>query len=246
MSTTSPQAEAAGEQAQWQASLAKMLSGVTQPELTQLLGGQVWVADPPTEGGSGTEGDPRFPNKSQGGHWETVKGALGTMLQSTDASGRMAPDAAIRAQALSQLNQGYAQAKMGSREAISYGGLRSGEGRLGGATGSAITSAATSLDRDRTSALRNLEFMSAQSSLKDYNQVLQLLGQGTQASLGLAQGFSGASGAALGGLSQNTQFGSILGGAASGASLGTTINPGWGTVIGGVVGGAAGALGYGG
>lgn len=246
MSTTSPQAEAAGEQAQWQASLAKMLSGITAPELTQLLGGKVWVADPVTSAGAGTEGDPKFPGKSQGGHWETVKGALGGMLSSMDSSGRMAPDAAIRANALSQLNQSYAQAKTGSAEAIGYGALRSGESRLSpGATGSAITSAATSLDRDRQSALRNLEFMSAQSSMQDYNQVLQLLGQGTKSALGLSGGFSGAAGSAIAGLSNQTQFGNTLGGAASGAALGTSIYPGWGTAIGAVAGGVAGYLGSG-
>ncbi len=211
MSTQSPQAEAAGEQAAWQSRLSGLLSQVAQPELAGLTG------------------------------------RLTGMLGSADASGRLGPDAAIRTSAINELNRGYGQAGFGMREAIGYGGLRSGEGRMAPmAMNSAITSAATSLDRDRASALRNLEFMSAQSSLKDYNQVLQLLGQGTQASLGLAQGFSGAGGAAIGGLTQNTQFGSILGGAAAGAGLGTNINPGWGTVIGGVVGAGAGALGYGG
>ena len=169
------------------------------------------------------------------------------MLGSVDASGRLAPDAAILAASRGQLNQSYDQAQMGSREAIQYGGLRSGLGRTSpGAVGSAITSAATSLDRDRESALRNLNFMSAQSSMQDYNQVLQLLGQGTQTSLGLAGGFSGASSAALGGLTNQSQFGSILGGAATGASLGSVGGLGWGTVIGGVAGGVAGAVGYGG
>jgi hypothetical protein len=235
MSTSSPQAEAATQQSQWQGQLAKMLSETTWPELQSLLGGggKHWVSVP---GGPG------------GGYWanwdgsESKEGILPGMLSSMDASGRMAPDAAILNAAKGQLNQSYGQAQMGSKEAISYGALRSGEGRLSpGATSSAITSAATSLDRDRASALRNLEFMSAQSSLKDYNQVLQLLGQGTQASLGLAQGFSGSAGAAIGGLSGQSQFGSTLGGAATGASLGAYGGI-YGALAGGVIGGA---IGYG-
>jgi hypothetical protein len=106
-------------------------------------------------------------------------------------------------------------------------------------------SAATSLDRDRQSALKNLDFQSASSSRSDFNQVLQLLGQGTKTGLGLAQGFSGASGAAIGGLSNQSQFGGALGGAASGAGLGFTVGNVPGAVIGGVLGGVGGYLGAG-
>ena len=212
MSTTSPQAAAAGEQASWQAGLSQMLSGVALPELQQLMGSQ----------------------------------GLGGMLAGRDASGRLPQDAANLAGATSQLNQGYARAQAGSREAIAYGGLRSGEGRMSpGAMGSATMSAATSLDRDRQSALKNLDFQSASSSRSDFNQVLQLLGQGTKTGLGLAQGFSGASGAAIGGLSNQSQFGGALGGAASGAGLGFTVGNVPGAVIGGVLGGVGGYLGAG-
>jgi hypothetical protein len=164
-------------------------------------------------------------------------------MLSLDASGRMAGDAAALGSATNQLNSSYDQAQMTNREQIGYGALRAGESRLSPmGLSSAMGSSATSLERDRQSALRNLNFMSAQSSLSDYNQVLQLLGQGTQASLGLAQGFSGAAGSAIGGLSNQSQMGGVLGGAASGAALGSTIYPGWGTLIGGVVGGVAGGL----
>lgn len=206
MSTESPQAAAAGQQAQWQASLARQLSGITMPELWSLVSRE------------------------------------SNVLSSADQSGRLAPDAAVLSAAKGQLNQGYDQAKFGSQEAINYGALRSGEGRMSpGAVGSGVMSAATSLERDRASALRNLEFQSAQSSMADYNQVLQLLGQGSNAALGLSQGFSGASGAAIGGLSGQSQMGGILGGAASGASLGATFG-GWGALAGGVIGGVAGGL----
>jgi hypothetical protein len=166
---------------------------------------------------------------------------LGGMLE-TDASGMLKGDAALKSSAEKGLNQGYDQALTGSREAINYGALRSGESRRSpGAVGGAIQSAATGLDRDRASALRNLEFMSAQSNMSDYNQVLSLLGQGSNAALGLAQGFSGASGAAIGGLSNRSQFGSILGGAATGASLGS-YGGGWGALIGAGVGAGIGAF----
>jgi hypothetical protein len=175
----------------------------------------------------------------------SITNQLSEMLN-LDATGRTAGDAANLGAATNQLNASYDQAQTANREQIGYGALRAGESRLSPmGLSSAIGSSGTALERDRQSAMRNLQFMSAQSSLSDYNQVLQLLGQGTQASLGLAQGFSGAAGSAIGGLSPNSQFGSILGGAASGASLGSVAG-GWGALAGGIIGGAAGAFGYGG
>jgi hypothetical protein len=173
---------------------------------------------------------------------KNLTGQLSGMLGGMDATGKMQADVGIQNAAAGQLNRSYAQAKRGSAEAISYGGLRSGMGDPTGAGNSSMMSAATSLDRDRTSALNNLNFMSAQSSMQDYNQVLQLLGQGTKTSLGLAQGFSGAAGSAIGGLSTGTQMGGILGGAGAGAGLGMTVGGPWGAAIGGVVGGVAGGL----
>jgi hypothetical protein len=156
--------------------------------------------------------------------------------------GRLPQDYVSLNAATGQLNQGYNNAQNTTAASINYGALRSGEGRRSpGAVSSALGGAATGLERDRTAALRNLEFASAQSSMSDYNKVLQLLGQGANTSLGLAQGFSGASNAAIGGLSGNTQMGNILGGASAGAGLGTSIYPGWGTAIGAVVGGIYGA-----
>jgi hypothetical protein len=176
---------------------------------------------------------------------QKITGGLSGILGNVTQSGQLGADAAIKGAAQGQLNQGYDQAIRGSREAVGYGALRSGAGRLSpGATGSAITSAATSLDRDRQSALRNLEFQSAQSSMQDYNQVLQLLGQGSKSALSLSSGFAGASSGAIAGLSSQSQFGSTLGGFASGASLGSVAGvPG--AIVGGVVGGLGGYLGSG-
>jgi hypothetical protein len=174
---------------------------------------------------------------------QKLTGNLTGMLSSRDASGMMAQDRTVRDQAAQQLNQSYGQARMGTQEQIGYNALRSGEGRSSpGAVQSALGSSATMLAQDQSAALRNLQFQSAQSSMADYNQVLSLLGQGSQSALGLAGGFSGAAGQAIGGLSNQSQTGSALGGAASGAALGATLGP-WGALVGGVVGGAAGYFG---
>lgn len=175
-------------------------------------------------------------------------GMVSSQLASTQGGNvKSSMDTGAYNSALGQLNQGYGQAAFGNKEAINYGALRSGE-RSGNVVGSALGSAATSLERDRQSALSNLQFQSASSSLTDYNQLLSLMGQGVNSSLGLAQGFSGAANSAIGGLSQNTQMGNTLGGLSAGAGLGATIGsviPGVGTVIGGAVGGlAGGAAGY--
>lgn len=170
---------------------------------------------------------------------------LGGMLSSMDASGKMGVDRANYASALSELNTDYSRAGRTTNESINYQALRSGEGRRAPvAVGSALSSAATSLERDLGSAKKNLEFQSARSSMGNFDKVLQLLGQGTQSSLGLAGGFAGATGSAIAGLSNQTQMGGVLGGAASGASMGATVGGGWGALVGGVAGGAAGYLGY--
>lgn len=209
MSSQSAQERAAGQQSQWQADLARQLSDIAQPQLSQLMG--------------------------------NLSGILGDV----NASGRLGLDANVLSSARNELNQGYGRALFGNNEFINYAGLRSGEGRLSpGAMNSSLMSAATNLERDRATALRNLEFQSAQSSLADYNQVLSLLGQGSQTALGLAGGFSGASNAALGGLSQTSQLGGALGGAASGAALGSYLGA-YGALAGGVIGGVAGGFGVG-
>jgi hypothetical protein len=216
MSTTSPQAKEAGENAQWQSNLAQQLSNVALPELQALIG---------------------------------AGGTIPSMLSNKGANGQLGIDAAALKSSTDQLNRGYGQAGFGNQQFIGYNSMRSGEGRLSSAPANAMMQgAATSLERDRQSALANLNFMSAQSSMSDYNKLLGLMGQGVQTSMGLAQGFSGASNAALGGLSTQTQMGSALGGMSAGASLGAGIGsivPGLGTIAGGVIGGVAGgAAGY--
>ena len=77
---------------------------------------------------------------------------------SSNAAGMLSPDAGVLSSATNQLNAGYNQAGFGSREAIGYGALRGGESRLSpGAVNSSVMGAATSLDRDRASALQEPE-----------------------------------------------------------------------------------------
>lgn len=139
-------------------------------------------------------------------------GTLNQMLSGMDVSGRLPQDTAALKSATDQLNRGYGQAAFGNQEYMNYAGLRSGEGRVSpGAMTGALGGMATSLERDRTQALANLNFMSAQSSMGDYNKLLGLMGQGVQSSLGLGGGFAGASNAAIGGLSNQSPFGTALG-----------------------------------
>ena len=213
MSTVSPQAGAAGEISTWQADLSQRLAGISLPELQKIIGG---------------------------GPGATKSSTLPGMLASQNAQGQMGVDTQNYQSALQTLNQGYGNAQFSSKEGISYNALRGGTGReMGGATQSAITSAATSLERDQMAAQRNLQFMSAQSSMKDYNTVLQLLGQGSNTALGLASGFAGTSAAALQGMSNTTQMSGALGGATAGAGAGMAAGP-YGALAGAVIGGVAG------
>jgi len=176
-------------------------------------------------------------------------GTISNMLSSMDSSGRLAIDSANLKSSTDELNRAYTQAQFGNREFANYAGLRSGEGRVSPGAISAVTgNMGTTLENDRQQALANLNFMSATSSMQDYNKLLGLMGQGIQSSLGLAQGYSGAANAAIGGLSGQSQFGTTMAGFSTGAALGAGIGsvvPGIGTVLGGAVGGVVGgATGY--
>lgn len=189
MSTSNPQAEAAGQQAGFSANLASQLSMIALPELTRLMGG---------------------PNSLIGGQLGSTGG--GNVKSSMDQANYNT--------SLSQLNQGYGQAQMGSREAIQYGALRSGLGRTQpGATSGAITSAATSLERDRQTALNNLNFQSSQASMQDYNQLLGLMGMGSKSALGLSGQAGGLANQAISGISNQSDMATELSLVSSFASL---------------------------
>ena len=171
-----------------------------------------------------------------------LTGRLGGMLGSRDETGRMSFDADALMAGKGELNRAYDQAGFGTSEAMKYRGLSEGFGRLNpGAMSSGLMSAATTGEQQRMAALRNLEFMSAQSSMQDFNKVMQQLGLASNQALGLAGGFSGAAGQAIGGLSNQSQFGNAVGGLVTGAGLGSTFGvPG--AIVGGVVGLGAGLL----
>ncbi len=167
-----------------------------------------------------------------------------SMLAGKDATGRLGIDAAALKSSTDQLNAGYGQAGFGNNEYINYMANRMGESRRGfGPTNAMMQGAATSLERDRQAALANLNFMSAQSSMADYNKLLGLMGQGTQGALGLAQGYMGLSNQAIGGMNPNSEMSGILGGASSGAGLGFSVGGPWGAAAGGILGGIGGYLG---
>ena len=150
----------------------------------------------------------------------TGQNGLATNLLNSTQGGtvKSSADKANYASALGQLNQGYGQAAFGNREAINYGALRSGE-RSGNVMGSALGSAATSLERDRQAALNNLQFQSASSSLTDYNQLLSLMGQGSQTALGLGGQAGQIANGAIGGLNNQSVLSQVLGGVSAGAGI---------------------------
>lgn len=171
-------------------------------------------------------------------------GALTGLLDSTN-NGRVLSslDKEKLDTVLGQVKTSYDQAGRNTGEAINYGALRGGESRLSpGATGSALSSAATMLDRDRFMAENNIKYASNAAGMTNYNKILNLFGQGSNTALGLGAGAGNIATSAIGGMSNTTPGGSILGGAASGAALGTAVMPGWGTVIGAVGGGIVGGL----
>jgi hypothetical protein len=246
MSMESPQQQAASQTALWQSALSQQLAGVALPELLGLMGGQHYVVDEPAGPVTYDSEGHAIPGTPEKGHWESTTGSLSTLLDSTQGGTvKSSLDQQAYQSALGTLNQSYAQQGRAASEAASYQGLRGGEARRSPtAMRSALGQTATALERDRQAALRNLQFTSAQTSMADYNKLLQLMGQGTQTALGLAGGFSSASGGALAGLSQTSPGGSAIGGALGGAATGASI-PGagvYGALAGAVIGGVGGYI----
>jgi len=184
MSTTSPQVKAAGENVAWQSNIARQASSIALPELQKFFGNPIMGQT----------------------------GMFDQMFAGSGPNGMLSMDRANLAGATNQLNQGYQQAGYGLGQTIGYGGLRSGEGRQSpGAMNAALGSAMTTLERQRQGALANLNFMSAQASMSDYNKLLGLMGQGTQTAMNLGGGFSGLTNQAIGGLSPSSDMDTALG-----------------------------------
>jgi hypothetical protein len=185
MSTQSDQSKAASESAGFQANIGRSLTGIYGPEYNMLLGN-------PTMGTPGLI--PSALSSAQGGN------------------GMMAMDRQNLAGATSQLNSGYQQAGFGLGQNIGYGGLRSGEGRRSPfAMNAALGGAATTLGQQYASALNNLNFMSAQASMTDYNKMLGLMGMGVGSEMGLAGGFSQNMNQAIAGLKSTSEADDVIG-----------------------------------
>lgn len=170
---------------------------------------------------------------------------LGLIRRELGSGGEPASISGAYGAARKQLDSSYDDALGNTKGLLNQQALQSGERFLPGQVNGVYGQYAQGLEQDRAQAQRRLQFGEANAGLSQYNQLLNMLGQGSGAALNLGRGYSGNQAAAIGGLSQSSQFGSALGGAASGAAIGTSIYPGWGTAIGGVVGGAAGLLGSG-
>lgn len=138
-----------------------------------------------------------------------------------------------------QLGRGYENALASGENLTRQQALQSGEVYQPAQLQDALTLQATQLDRQRSQGMRNLQFQEAQAGLTQYNQLMNMLGQGSGAAFNLGQGFSGLQAGAIGGMSDSNPWGSALGGAASGASVGSAFGP-WGAVIGGAAGGIGG------
>jgi hypothetical protein len=162
---------------------------------------------------------------------------LAVVRRELGTGGEPADIKSIYGAARNQLNQGYDQAGPDTLGLLKQQALQSGQRFLPGQVQGAYSSYLTGLEQDRSQALRRLQFGEQQAGLSQYDQLLNLLGQGAGEGLNLARGYTANQAAAIGGLSQSSQFGSTLGGATAGAGLGAS--------VGGVYGAAAGAIGGG-
>lgn len=140
------------------------------------------------------------------------------------------------------INQDFASAGRGNQAAITQGFAQGGQLWDSNQRADAMTLAANDLEKERRTAMRNLDFSEANAGLTQFNALMNLLGAGAGTGLNLAGGFSSAQSQAIGGLSNQSQGWSTLGGAASGAATGATFGP-YGALIGGVLGGVGGYLG---
>jgi hypothetical protein len=139
--------------------------------------------------------------------------------------------------ARTDMNKQYDQALTTSsglikQRATQSGGLFSTE-QLGDAT----RTAAIGLEQDRAQAERQLSMQEASAGLGQFNQLMNLLGQGGRTALGMGQGGLGLQLGSIQGLSNTSQMGGAIAGASTGASLGSMGGLGWGTAIGGALGG---------
>lgn len=145
-----------------------------------------------------------------------------------------------------ELQRGYETSLGANENLIRQQAMQSGEVYQPSQVSDTISTQARMMDQQRIAGLRNLQFQEAQAGLGQYNQLMNMLGQGSGAAFNIGKGFSSVQGGAIGGMSNSNPWGSAIGGAAAGAAAGSQIYPGWGTAIGAVAGGALGYFGGGG
>jgi len=179
--TSSPQTEAAGQQAGVSANLASQLSMIALPELTRMIGG---------------------PQSMIGSQLASTAG--GNVKSSMDQANYNTSLSQLN-QGYGQAAFGDKEAINYNALRSGEGRLSSAVPE------SSIASSATRLEDQRQQALSNLNFQSASSSLTDYNQLLGLMGMGAKSALGLSGQAGGLANQAISGLSNQTDMSTMLG-----------------------------------
>lgn len=144
--------------------------------------------------------------------------------------------------ALEEMGANYDQTGRSNAELIRQQARQSGMSFSQDQISSTIGQQQLNLDRDRFVATKGLEFQQGGANLQNFNNLLNMLGQGTNASIGISQGFLQNQMGAASMMSGTSPGEGAIGGAASGAGMGATFGP-WGALIGGVLGAGAGYLG---
>lgn len=168
---------------------------------------------------------------------------LGDLNATRNGSGRL--NDAYKA-ALADMNAQFDQAGTSNAELMRQQARQSGLSFSEGQVSSAIGQQQQALDRQRMVATRGLEYQMGGANLQNYNTLLSLLGQGTNAATGISQGFLQNQLSAAGMMSGTSAFESSLAGATSGAGVGASVGsvfPGYGTAIGAGVGSIIGGVG---
>lgn len=143
------------------------------------------------------------------------------------------------------LEANFEQAGRVNAAQLQQSAVQSGGVFTTGQVDSAVKQAAFGLAKQKEQSDQRLNFQEATAGMDQFNTLVGFLGGGAQSALGLGRGFSQNQAGAIGGMSNQSVFGSTIGGASAGASAGSVAGP-WGTLIGGVAGGAAGYWGSGG
>jgi hypothetical protein len=174
-----------------------------------------------------------------------LQSILGAITSQLGNGGMPTGIADVFSKARNEANQGFDTSIKSNEGLIRQQALQSGGVYSTGQINDTMGKMALQLNDARGTAMQNLRFQEAQAGMQQYNSLMNMLGQGSNTAMGLGNQFTGLQMGAIGGMNNQSQFGSALGGAATGAALGSQVSPGWGTLIGGVGGGIAGYLGSG-